>query len=291
MVTLILFVVANYFYQAGLIFYDALLPVVSTPETRGRIGGIGIGVGYLRLVPRGRDRAAADLVGQPRRQAARLRGHGRRCSCCSRCRASCSSASRSASTPSRSAWQTVTAALGELSHTFGRVQQYPGLGRFLVGRIFYADAANTLIAFMGIYVTNEVGFTESQTQILLLGGIAAGVVGGPVWGPIVDRIGPKRTLDAVLVFWLVVFGLVAAIGGDCDPPGWLFWIAGPLVGRGAGRHLDRRPTADAPACAAALPGPVLRAVRDGRTVRGDPRAAALVDRGGLARARAGRWRC
>ena len=110
-----------------------------------------------------------------------------------------------------------------------RVGQYPGLGRFLVGRIFYADAANTLIAFMGIYVSNEVGFAETETQVLLLAGIAAGVVGGLCWGPVVDRLGPKRTLDVILVLWLVVFGLVAAIGA-LDLPGWLFWIAGPLAG-------------------------------------------------------------
>ena len=46
-VTLGLFVVANYFFQAGLIFYDATLPVVSTAETRGIVGGFGIGLGYL----------------------------------------------------------------------------------------------------------------------------------------------------------------------------------------------------------------------------------------------------
>src|SRR5690606_29917456 len=39
--------IANIAYQAGLQFYDALLPEVSTEENRGRIGGIGIGVGYL----------------------------------------------------------------------------------------------------------------------------------------------------------------------------------------------------------------------------------------------------
>jgi UMF1 family MFS transporter len=45
----------------------------------------------------------------------------------------------------------------------------------------------------------------------------------------VDRLGPKRTLDAVLVVWLAVFVLVAAIGG-LNLPGWLFWIVGPLSG-------------------------------------------------------------
>jgi UMF1 family MFS transporter len=226
-VSLALFIAANYFYQAGLIFYDALLPVVSTPETRGRIGGIGVGVGYIGsfvgvgtgLLILSSDPSSKPLVFQataglfllfalpcflfvrePRRLDARPLG-----------------------------LTMLSAAVGELSHTLRRVGQYPGLGRFLLGRVFYADAANTLIAFMGIYVSNEVGFAETETQVLLLSGIAAGVVGGLCWGPVVDRFGPKRTLDAILVLWLFVFGLVAAIGA-LDLPGWLFWIAGPLAG-------------------------------------------------------------
>ena len=43
----VLFVVAVVCYQAGLIFYDSLLPEVSTDANRGRIGGIGVGVGYI----------------------------------------------------------------------------------------------------------------------------------------------------------------------------------------------------------------------------------------------------
>ena len=38
--SLVFFVVANYFYQAGLIFYDSTLATISTPGNRGRIGGI-----------------------------------------------------------------------------------------------------------------------------------------------------------------------------------------------------------------------------------------------------------
>jgi UMF1 family MFS transporter len=225
--SLLLFMGANYFYQAGLVFYDALLAVVSTPETRGRVGGIGIGVGYLGsflgvgtgLLVLGRDPSAKPLVfaitailfllfalpcflfvREPRRLDAKPLGR-----------------------------ETLRGAVSELSYTLRRVGRYPGLGRFLIGRVFYADAANTLIAFMGIYVSNEVGFAETQTQILLLSGIAAGVIGGLCWGPVVDRAGPKRTLDAVLVVWLAVFVLVAAIGG-LNLPGWLFWIVGPLSG-------------------------------------------------------------
>jgi MFS-type transporter involved in bile tolerance (Atg22 family) len=45
--TAICFIIANVAYQAGLQFYDALLPEVSTEENRGKIGGIGVGVGYI----------------------------------------------------------------------------------------------------------------------------------------------------------------------------------------------------------------------------------------------------
>ncbi len=41
--------------------------------------------------------------------------------------------------------------------TFRQVRHYRGLGRFLIGRAFYTDAANTLILFMGIYVVQNVG--------------------------------------------------------------------------------------------------------------------------------------
>jgi UMF1 family MFS transporter len=45
--SLVAFIFANATYQAGLQFYDAMLPDVTTEENRGRIGGMGVGIGYL----------------------------------------------------------------------------------------------------------------------------------------------------------------------------------------------------------------------------------------------------
>src|SRR6185369_8631512 len=45
--TALFFIIANIGYQAGVQFYDAMLPEVSTEENRGRIGGIGVGIGYF----------------------------------------------------------------------------------------------------------------------------------------------------------------------------------------------------------------------------------------------------
>ena len=47
-----LFVLANAAYQAGVQFYDALLPDVTTEHNRGRISGVGVGIGYLGCTSR-----------------------------------------------------------------------------------------------------------------------------------------------------------------------------------------------------------------------------------------------
>src|SRR3990170_2080422 len=43
---LVAFAVANFAYQAALIYYDALLPDVARPIARGRLSGIGVALGY-----------------------------------------------------------------------------------------------------------------------------------------------------------------------------------------------------------------------------------------------------
>ena len=42
-----LFVFSNAAYQAGIQFYDSLLVEVTTEENRGRVSGIGVGIGYI----------------------------------------------------------------------------------------------------------------------------------------------------------------------------------------------------------------------------------------------------
>ena len=46
----LLFVVANFSYQAALIYYDSSIKLVSTPATRGRLSGVGTGIGYCGTV-------------------------------------------------------------------------------------------------------------------------------------------------------------------------------------------------------------------------------------------------
>ncbi len=250
--SLVVYAIANIAYQVGLQIYDALLPAVSTPENRGRIGGIGIGLGYVGAIVGlvvGRallgdvDALAPDAATgryvlvfgasallflafstplfawveeHPRRGARRSAPTG---------------AGATPSTPpgaprARHALRdAIEAALETLRHARG----HPGLVRFLVGRAFYTDAVNTVIAFMGIYVTTAVGFTSAESQIVLLVAIVCAALGGFLWGRIVDLAGPHRTLRLVLVLWIGVFAWAASVGLFALPPAW-FWPVPALAG-------------------------------------------------------------
>ncbi|HET9221290.1 MAG TPA: MFS transporter [Roseiflexaceae bacterium] len=232
--SLIYFSIANIAYQAGLQFYDALLPEVSTEENRGWIGGIGVGIGYFgsvigiavgSLILAGADQLPPAAQSAPYITVFRVTAvlfllfalpcfffvHER-------------------SKPGRHfSLASIGAATRQIGGTLRSTGKYPGLVRFLVGRIFYTDAVNTVIAFMGIYVTNEVGFSTSQAQLVLLVAILFAVVGGFAWGKVVDRIGPKRSLDLVLFMWIAIF-IWAAVVGFLKLPGLFFWPVPCLAG-------------------------------------------------------------
>lgn len=229
--SLVIFVAANYCFQAGLIFYDALLPSVSTPETRGRIGGIGVAVGYLgSLIGLGVGAAvlAADEDAKPtvfRLTALLFLLFALPCFLFVR--------ERPRAVSGGVGLAAVRRAFGELPSTVRRARQAPGLPRFLVGHICYADAANTMIATMGIYATKEIGFSDQGAQAVLLVGILGAVAGGLAWGRVVDRLGPRRTLARVLALWAIL--LVATAGvAYLDLPRAAFWAIAPVAGLALG---------------------------------------------------------
>jgi UMF1 family MFS transporter len=110
--------------------------------------------------------------------------------------------------------------------------EYPGLLRFLLGRMFYTDAINTVIAYMTLYTVNVAvasGLTEdagtAKAKLVMFSAITCAIVGGITWGRIVDRQGPKRTLTRVMQLWLVTFSLAAAVGFLHLPIGFLYAVA------------------------------------------------------------------
>ena len=178
-------------------------------------------------------------------------------------------------------WAALRASTGETIRTMRSTRQYPGLARFLIGRVFYTDAINTVIAYMGLYTVNVALATglsaeqgRTQAQLVLLSAVTCSVLGGFIWGVAVDRFGPKRTLDAVLVMWIGVFAMAAAVGAFALPLVTLYVVAGL-----AGIALGGVWSADSPVHAAALAAGtywrVLRPLRNGGALLGDYRTASL----------------
>ncbi|HEX7196853.1 MAG TPA: MFS transporter [Candidatus Limnocylindria bacterium] len=225
---LVAFAIANFAYQAALIYYDALLPDVARPIARGRLSGIGVALGYCGtllvgvLLLSGISTAADGsstpatfalvaglflvfagplflVVRELPREGASLRA---------------ADAARS---------------FGQLAQTVRNARESPGLLRFIVARFFYSDPVNTAIAVMSAFAVHAVGFTEGEALQVLLVLTVVAVVASFGWGFLADRWGPRRTLFAVLGTWAI--GLVV-ITGFLSPVPFLF--AGALLGAGLG---------------------------------------------------------
>ncbi len=233
--SLAFFVLANFAYQAGIQFYDALLPDVSTEENVGRVGGVGIGMGYVGslmgvgiafLILRGVEHFPHDV------QSARYTLVFRITAALFLLFAlPAFFFIRERLRPGRHfTWAAIPAALRQVAGTVREGKRFPGLLRFLIGRACYTDAVNTVIAMMGLYVTNEVGFTAAQVIVVMMTATACAAIGAIFfWGRVVDRIGPKRALDIVLGLWMIVFVWVALVG-FLHLPGAVFWPAACLAG-------------------------------------------------------------
>lgn len=220
---LALFAIANFAYQAALIYYDASLPLIARPSARGRMSGIGVAVGYMGTI------AIALLIlvfdtgssGLTFLMAAALFAvfavpifvkvrEDRR-----------SGGTFSIGDAARSWSQVAT--------TVRHAREIPGLLRFLVGRFFYTDPANTAIVVMAVFATEAMGMTKGEANMILLVLTVAAIAASFGYGHAVERWGPKRVLLFVLISWCVGLGLVGAF---LTLP--TFLIGGAILGAGLG---------------------------------------------------------
>jgi len=224
---LVAFAIANFAYQAALIYYDALLPDVARPIARGRLSGIGVALGYCGTLLVGVILLVGITVEDDRSTPAtfalvaglflvfagplfllvRERERGRT-------RFSAADAVRS---------------FGQLAKTVAHAREAPGLLRFIVARFFYSDPVNTAIAVMSSFAVYAVGFTEGQALQVLLVLTVVAVIASFGWGFLADRWGPRRTLFAVLSVWAVGLAILTLFLSTIP-----FLFAGALLGAGLG---------------------------------------------------------
>ena len=222
--SLVIFVGANYMFQSGLIFYDALLPTVAAEKNRGKIGSFGVGVGYVgSLIGASTGILLLDSIGHTgmfKVSALLFLVFSIPCFIFIKERGTQNFEMRIS---------VIRGSITQLIKTLVRTREYPGLSRFFFGRVFYADVVNTVIIFIGIYVTNELGLTNAELQLVLLVAIISSIIGAFLWGFIVDSIGPKLTLNLVLYLWVIVLGGLAALP-ILALGSTILWVTAPLAG-------------------------------------------------------------
>ncbi len=229
---LLFFIVANYSFQGGLVFYNALLPQVSTPRTMGKVSGYGVALGYLGAIVglilvmpfnqgnvfgiqvpfihaggRGATFAPTGVLfllfslptflfvkdrEVPEGKATKLR--------------------------LREAFRRVRAVVADTA-------RYPGVFRFLVAKFFYENAISAVIIFMAVYAVKVMRFHDAVVMPFFIVSTISATIGSLACGWAVDRLGPKRTMAWVLVGWIISLSVVLATRDR-----WIFWTAGSLIG-------------------------------------------------------------
>lgn len=227
-VGLLLFIVANFAYQAALIYYDATLKTVSLPATRGKLSGIGAAIGYCGTVTVGLLIFLLDVPVMDRFRLAALLFLIFAIPIFAVVREP-AGASRGPLTV-----REVVASFGQLRRSIAHAREVPGLGRFLVGRFFYSDAVNTVIVVMSVVIVKVLGVSETLANVILLSLTLVAIGMSFVWGWLCDRRGPRWTLVVVLISWaagLLLGGVALGFG----PAGLVpFLIAGAILGSGLG---------------------------------------------------------
>jgi len=221
------YVVAVVAHQAAGVFADALLPLVSDEANRGRVGGVGVAVGYLGAIV-GVGAGLLVLAGDPARKPLLFVVTALLVTLFTLpvLRWVPETPRPGARWRDRANW---AGAWPALRGSLERTRAAPGFRRFLVVRGLAAGAGSTLGTFLAIYANRELGFGDTAVQLMLLSGIVAGILAGLAVGAAADRIGPKRALATMLAFQTVVFAAGAAIPLFGLPRN-LLWLIAPLAG-------------------------------------------------------------
>ena len=230
---LIFFVIANYSYQGGLVFYNALLPDISSERSMGRVSGYGVAFGYIGSI--------IGLILVTPFVEGKIWGK----------EISFISAGGTVASFIPTAILFLIFALPtfifvkdpkveksidhhrlEIKATFKKVldgisntKKYPGVLRFLIAKFFYEDAIQTVILFMAVYTQKVMGFSSENTTNFFIMIIPSVVIGSALFGTLTDHYGPKKVLIFVLIGWIIsltVLVLTMKI--------WLFWILGAFIG-------------------------------------------------------------
>jgi len=193
---LVLFFGANLAYQASMVFYNHLLPRVSTPRTVGTVSGLGVALGYagsfLAL-------AAAHFLAAsgPVNRVFLLAAGG----------FLVFSLPLFVGVPAAARRREPAAATPTL-HLLAALTHDPALRTFLLGNFFCLDAVNTAIVFYAEFLDKARGLSAGTIDLCLAAVQVAALVFSLAVGRLADRRSPKVAMLASTVAFAAALVLI-----------------------------------------------------------------------------------
>ncbi|HOR03448.1 MAG TPA: MFS transporter [Candidatus Syntrophosphaera sp.] len=194
---MILFIIANFSFNSALVFYDAFLPEVSTPETIGKISGLGWGLGYLGglvsllvallLVNKGAYRwiwpmNAAHIFLFSLLTFILLK-------------------EKKVATPKTNY---LKVAVNRIVFSLKHIRKMPDLLSYLFSYFLYNVGIYTVIAFAAIYGGNQFKMSQQSLIIFFIIAQVTSVIGAVAFGWLSDKYNVRLSLSVSILVWIGV---------------------------------------------------------------------------------------
>ncbi len=205
---LVLFILANIGFEAGLVFYDAFLPYLTDKKNFGRVSGYGFAMGYVGALAV----LLIVMVLLPQQNSPDYYFYIRLSFVVAAVFFMFFSiplflfvSEPKLSTQLKKSY--VRAGMKKSGETLKALfihKKYPSISRFLLAFFLYNDAIITIIAFASIFASNILKMTDDQVIYFFVIVQSTAVLGSFIFGIISDHIGPKKTISMTLIIWIAV---------------------------------------------------------------------------------------
>ena len=200
---MVLFILANIGFQAGLGFYDAFIKEITAFENYNRVSSLGYAVGYLGSLA---SLAAVTILQDTPRLTF----------------IACAVLFLLFSLPlflfvkekpvSRDAQQSpanfISIGLKRTAETLKHLSRYKNIKAFLFSYFLYIDGVNTIIFFAGNYAQTTLNFEIPDLILFFIIVQITALIGSFLFGYIADKKGTKGTLSFIIISWAVLTLLV-----------------------------------------------------------------------------------
>ncbi len=119
--------------------------------------------------------------------------------------------------------------LQQLWHSYRKLGRVPQFGRLLACGVLYQAGISVVITLAAVYAAEVMGFTQTQTMVLVFLVNIAAALGAFGFGYLQDRVGHRRALTITLAAWILMVGLAYVARSAA-----LFWVAAVFAGLAMG---------------------------------------------------------